>query len=54
MSHEVHTVSRDGLWINEVEGEPVDGGFLSKDDALAAGRDAAAARGVEHVVDDGD
>lgn len=51
----VHTVHRDGLWINEVhEGDPVDGGFLSKEDAVEAGRRAAEARGAEHVVHDAD
>ena len=54
MAGEVHTVLKDGLWINEVAGEPVDGGFLSKEDAVRAGRDAAAARGVEHTVHDAD
>jgi hypothetical protein len=50
----VRTVHRDGLWINEIhEGDPIDAGFLSKDDAVDAGRRAAEARGAEHVVEDG-
>ena len=50
MSSGVHTVHKDGLWINEVEGEPVDGGFLRKEDAVHAGRDAAVARQAEHTI----
>ena len=50
MASSVHTVHKDGLWINEVQGEPVDGGFLRKEDAVRAGRDAAIARGAEHSV----
>ena len=52
MASSVHTVHKDGLWINEVQGEPVDGGFLRKEDAVGAGRDAAIARQTEHVVHD--
>ena len=50
MASGVHTVHKDGLWINEVDGEPVDGGFLRKEDAVRAGRDAAIARGAEHAI----
>ncbi|GEK20902.1 DUF2188 domain-containing protein [Cellulomonas xylanilytica] len=50
MSSSVHTVHKDGMWINEVQGEPVDGGFLRKEDAVRAGRDAALARGAEHAI----
>ena len=49
---DVHTVFRDGRWLNEVEGPPVDGGFLQRDDALAAGGASADARGSRHVVDE--
>lgn len=52
MRSDVHTVHRDGVWINEVDGEPVDGGFLRREDAEEAGRAAADARGSRHVVDD--
>jgi hypothetical protein len=54
MTSDVHTVHKDGLWINEVDGEPVDGGFLRKEDAVTAGRDAARARGAEHRVHEPD
>jgi hypothetical protein len=50
MTSGVHTVHKDGLWINEVQGEPVDGGFLRKQDAVSAGRDAAIARRAEHTI----
>jgi hypothetical protein len=52
MASGVHTVHKDGLWINEVQGEPVDGGFLRKEDAVRAGREAAVARGAEHSIHD--
>lgn len=46
----VHTVHRDGVWINEVEG----GGELSrhdtKEEAVDAGREAARASSTEHVI----
>ena len=49
---DVHTVHRDGTWLNEVEGSrtPLDGTFDRKDDAVAAGRKDADARGVEHTI----
>lgn len=49
---DVHTVHRDGKWLNEVEGSqaPLDGTFDRKDEAVAAGRKDADARGVEHVI----
>jgi len=50
MRGSVHTVHKDGMWINEVQGEPVDGGFLRKEDAVRAGREAAIARRAEHSV----
>jgi len=46
----VHTVHRGGTWINEVEG----GGELSqhntKEEAVAAGHEAARASKTEHVI----
>lgn len=46
----VHTVHKDGGWVNEVEG----GGILSrhntKDAAVSAGRQAAIQRKTEHVI----
>jgi hypothetical protein len=46
----VHTVHKDGFWVNEIEGE----GFLSrhrtKDEAVGAGRDEGRRRRTEHVI----
>jgi len=46
----VHTVHKNGEWVNEVEG----GGTLSthatKEEAVAAGRREAIARKTEHVI----
>lgn len=46
----VHTVHRDGAWRNEVGGQQVGGTSDHKDAAVAAGREEAIARGVEHHV----
>jgi hypothetical protein len=50
----IHTVYREGFWINEVE----DGGQISrretKERAVEVGREAAQARGTEHVIHDRD
>ena len=50
MTKGVHT--RAGLWFNELDGSHVDGGFLQRDDAVAAGRAAADARGSRPLVDE--
>ena len=49
---DVRTVPRDGAWVNEVGGHVVGGSFAVLDDAVAAGREEARQRGVEHRVDD--
>lgn len=48
----VHTVHRDGRWLNEVEGQaqPIDDAFESKEDAVLAGRDIAQDLGVDHRI----
>lgn len=46
----VHTVHRNGVWLNEVGGRQVGGSFDHKDTAVSAGRDEAVARGTEHHV----
>ncbi|MDQ0373361.1 hypothetical protein [Cellulomonas humilata] len=50
MTKGVH--ARAGLWFNELDGSHVDGGFLQRDDAVAAGRAAADARGSRPLVDE--
>ncbi len=49
---DVHTVPRDGAWVNEVRGHVVGGSFATLEDAVSAGQDEAGRRGVEHHVDD--
>jgi hypothetical protein len=48
----VHTVHRDGRWVNEIEGQAGTVGepFDRKADAVAAGRDVAQDLGVEHMI----
>ena len=48
----VHTVHRDGRWLNEVEGQarPIDDAFECKEDAVLAGREIARDLGVDHRV----
>lgn len=46
----VHTVHKDGVWVNEVEGEGTMSHHRIKDEAVAAGREAAIARRTEHVI----
>lgn len=46
----VHTVHRDGAWINEVGGQQVGPRHDTKEAAVQAGRDEAVARGTEHHV----
>jgi len=52
----VHTVHRDGRWINSVEGDPapLPESFDTKEDALEAGRAEARGRQPEHVIHDED
>jgi hypothetical protein len=47
----IHTVYKDGQWVNEVEGGAELGGpHGTKEDAVAAGRESARADGTEHVI----
>jgi len=47
----VHTVYKNGSWINEIEGgSAVPGTHPSKADAMAAGRLEAIQRKAEHVI----
>lgn len=47
----VHTVHKDGIWIDEIEGgEPLSGSHATKHVAVAAGRDEAIRRKSEHVI----
>ena len=47
----IHTVHRDGKWVNEVEGgERASSTHDTKDAAVAAGRELARNRKTEHVI----
>ena len=47
----VHTVYKNGRWVNEIEGGSEFGGaHATKDDALAAGRARAQQDETEHVI----
>ena len=48
----VHTVQRDGTWVNEIEGDEgtLPGSHATKHVAVAAGRDEAIRRKSEHVI----
>lgn len=47
---DIETFRRDGLWFNRIEGESrtLGAGFEKEAEAIAAGREAAVARQVEH------
>jgi hypothetical protein len=47
----VHTVCKHGNWLNEIEGQgEIMGHFVTKDAAVAAGRNEAKERETEHVI----
>lgn len=46
----VHTVHREEIWINEIEGEGEISRHRTKEEAVSAGREAARARRTEHVI----
>ena len=48
----VHTVHRQGRWLNEIEGGDgtLPGRQETKDEAVAAGREEAMRRETEHVI----
>ncbi|TLM80793.1 DUF2188 domain-containing protein [Pseudarthrobacter sp. NamE5] len=49
---DIETYHQDGAWKNKREGSdrPFGTGYGTKDEAIAAGRDAAKADKVEHVI----
>jgi len=48
---DIHTVHRDGRWLNEVEGgQRASNSADTKAAAQATGRDMARERGVEHLI----
>ena len=52
----VHTVHRDGRWMNSIEGDqtPLPDSFETKEDAIEEGRAEARRRRTEHVTHDED
>jgi hypothetical protein len=47
----IHTVHRDGKWVNEVEGgQRASSTHDTKDEAVTAGRDLARNQTTEHVI----
>jgi uncharacterized protein DUF2188 len=47
----IHTVNKNGIWVNTVEGgDPFGATFDSKREAVTAGRDLAKANSREHVI----
>lgn len=47
----IHTVHRDGEWVNEIEGGPAESGaFDTKAEAVEAGHEEAQRRLTEHVI----
>ena len=52
----VHTVNKNGIWVNKIEGEdePLAAVMPTKQVAVAAGRDEAIRRKTEHVIHDED
>ncbi len=47
----VHTVFKDGMWVNQVEGGgTVGGSYPSRDIAVAVGRSVARSRQTKHLV----
>jgi hypothetical protein len=47
----VHTVHKDGEWVNQIEDSVVEsGGFDTKTEAIEAGREEARRRFTEHVI----
>lgn len=48
---DIHTVHRDGMWFNEVEGgQRASNSAPTKAEAQAVGREMAKDRGVEHLI----
>ena len=50
-AHDVHTVFKDGNWVNEIEGEgALPGTFTTKAEAMLAGRTQAVDAKTNHVI----
>ncbi len=49
---DIETFHQNGTWFNRIEGESrtLGAGYENREDAVAAGREAAVARQVEHSV----
>jgi hypothetical protein len=51
LAGEIHTVHRDGKWLNEIAGgDRASNSFTTKEDAVAEGRRIAQDREVEHLI----
>lgn len=46
----IHTVHKNGQWVNEIEGGQVLSTHSTKEAAVAAGREEAKRRKTEHVI----
>lgn len=46
----IHTVYKNSIWVNEIEGEGQISSHVTKQEAVAAGREAAQTRRTEHVI----
>lgn len=46
----IHTVYKNDIWVNEVEGEGQISSHVTKEEAVDAGREAARSRSTEHVI----
>jgi hypothetical protein len=46
----IHTVHKDGEWVNEIEDSAVASAFETKAEAIEAGRKEAQSRLTEHVI----
>ncbi|MEV7632714.1 DUF2188 domain-containing protein [Microbacterium sp. NPDC089318] len=52
---DVETLSKNGQWVNRVEGEEeLSQGYASKEEAIEEGRRRAEASGTRHTVQDAD
>lgn len=46
----IHTVHKNGQWVNEIEGGGVLSSYTTKEQAVEAGRVAAMSNKAEHVI----
>jgi Uncharacterized protein conserved in bacteria (DUF2188) len=50
-STQIHTIRRNGIWVNVIEGKGrVAGEYRTKDEASAAGHELASALDAQHVI----